>query len=254
MAENSDPHSHFQGKSALQHILEKKSEESGMEPHGEEPSSIPLTILEMVQLLSLSLLVLFATLQQLPLTSGELFLTFALFSFGFLIAFAGRKAWLSWSRLERLHRLLEQERYEIEHHRPQEREELKALYALKGFEGALLDQVADVLMANDERLLKVMLEEEMGLTLQKEQHPILICAGAILGALIVFVIFSIAFWLLPASYSIAVLLALAAISAGIHAKLLRNQITSAFIWNLAIAALSYSATYFATRFFLGNSS
>ena len=58
-----------------------------------------------------------------------------------------------------------EERFEIAHHRGQEKEELTELYALKGFKGELLDQVINVLMADDNRLLSVMLEEELGLEL-----------------------------------------------------------------------------------------
>ncbi len=84
----------------------------------------------------------------------------------------GRSAWLGWSRLERLHRILAQEKWEIEHNREQEREELGVLYAAKGFEGKLLEDVLDVLMADGDRLLKVMVEEELGLTLESQVHPL----------------------------------------------------------------------------------
>src|SRR6185295_12766345 len=80
--------------------------------------------------------------------------------------------------------VLEQERWEIEHHRQQERDELKELYRAKGFEGKLLEDVLDVLMADDDRLLKVMLEEEMGLQLAQLDHPMKQGLGAAFGALV----------------------------------------------------------------------
>ena len=91
---------------------------------------------------------------------------------------------LGWARLERLHRIVEEERYEIENHRQQEREELKELYRAKGFQGKLLDEVVDVLMADGERLLKVMVEEELGLSLQSQEHPLKQGAGSALGAFV----------------------------------------------------------------------
>ncbi|MEZ0152609.1 MAG: VIT1/CCC1 transporter family protein [Candidatus Reddybacter sp.] len=51
-----------------------------------------------------------------------------------------------------------------------EREEVKQIYALKGFEGDLLDQVVDVITADNERWIDTMLQEEHGMSLQ-DHHP-----------------------------------------------------------------------------------
>src|SRR5262249_44443752 len=106
-----------------------------------------------------------------------------IFSGAWLIWKTGRSAWLGWSRIERLHRIVAQEKWEIEHHRQQEREELGALYAAKGFEGKLLEDVLDVLMADNDRLLRVMVEEELGLSLHSQEHPLKQATGAFLGVL-----------------------------------------------------------------------
>ena len=95
----------------------------------------------------------------------------SLFSIGWLFWKLGRSSLLGWARLERLHRLIQQEQWEIEHHRAQEKEELTAMYHQKGLTGKLLEQVIEVLMADDNRLLRVMLEEELGLTLETYEHP-----------------------------------------------------------------------------------
>ena len=78
-------------------------------------------------------------------------------------------------------RLLEEEKWEIEHNRNQEKVELKVLYRAKGFEGKLLDDVVDVLMADDKRALHIMLKEELGMTLEAYEHPLKQSLGALLG-------------------------------------------------------------------------
>jgi VIT1/CCC1 family predicted Fe2+/Mn2+ transporter len=156
----------------------------------------------------------------------------------------GRSAWLGWSRLERLHRVIEQERYEIEHHRPQERDELIALYHAKGFEGKLLDEVVDVLMADQDRLLKVMLEEEMGLTLQAFEHPLKQSLGAAAGSFISLVVGMIAFFLSPSYGMLIASFLLLTASAALSAFYEKNRVIPAVIWNLSIGALSFGAAYF----------
>ena len=156
----------------------------------------------------------------------------------------GRSAWLGWARLERLHRVIEQEKYEIEHHRPQEREELIALYGAKGFEGKLLDDVVDVLMADQDRLLKVMLEEEMGLTLQAFEHPLKQSLGAAVGSCVSLIAGMISFLLSPSYGMLIASFLLLTASASVSALYEKNQVIPAVIWNLSIGALSFGAAYF----------
>jgi len=90
-------------------------------------------------------------------------------------------------RVRYLESELERERREIEEDPEHEREEVRALYAAKGFREPLLSQVTDVLCADDDRLLKVMMEEELGLFIQHMNHPLLVAvwnaAGAAAGTL-----------------------------------------------------------------------
>ncbi len=67
---------------------------------------------------------------------------------------------------------LDRERSEIQHHFEHEKEEVRALYAAKGFRPPLLDQIVDTLAADDDRLLKVMMEEELGLSMHHMSHPL----------------------------------------------------------------------------------
>ena len=76
------------------------------------------------------------------------------------------------SRLHSLERELQRERDEIRNNRDHEREEVRLLYAAKGFAEPLLTQVVDTLCADDDRLLKVMMHEELGLATEQLHHPV----------------------------------------------------------------------------------
>lgn len=82
----------------------------------------------------------------------------------------------------------ERERHEIRTDFDGEREEVVALYAAKGFREPLLSQVVDVLCADEDRLLKVMMEEELGLSMYHVNHPLVVgawnFAAALLGSMI----------------------------------------------------------------------
>jgi len=91
------------------------------------------------------------------------------------------------ARIEYYEAELQRERHEIQTTPEHERDEVRALYASKGFRPPLLEQIVDTLCADDDRLLKVMLEEELGLFLHHVNHPVLVGlwsgGGALAGAL-----------------------------------------------------------------------
>ncbi len=94
---------------------------------------------------------------------------------------------------------LDRERDEIRHHFEHEREEVRALYAAKGFREPLLTPIVDTLCADDDRLLKVMMEEELGLAVQHMNHPLLVgmwnAGGALLiGMILVFPLHVVSPW------------------------------------------------------------
>jgi VIT1/CCC1 family predicted Fe2+/Mn2+ transporter len=141
-----------------------------------------------------------------------------------------------------------QEKWEIEHNRPQEREELKALYSAKGFEGKLLDDVIDVLMADGDRLLRVMVEEELGLSLESHEHPLKQAIGAALGALIGCALCLLVFFIYP-PWGIVIGAALAMIlSAASAAQHEGNKLVPAIVWNLGIGAIAFGFAWFMTQF------
>jgi vacuolar iron transporter family protein len=140
--------------------------------------------------------------------------------------------------------VIEEERWEIEHHRQQEKEELTEMYLAKGLTGKLLEEVIEVLMADDNRLLRVMLEEELGLTLEVYEHPLKQAFGALLGTLVSAGLCLFGLWAFP-SYGLPVLVALSIITCTIiSAKLERNRAWNSIIWNLAIVGLIVGCIYF----------
>jgi hypothetical protein len=77
------------------------------------------------------------------------------------------------AQIEFLRREIERERDEITAHPEQERTEIEALYRLKGFRPPLLTQIVDHLTSDRRLLLRVMLEEELGLFSTRFRHPLL---------------------------------------------------------------------------------
>ena len=75
---------------------------------------------------------------------------------------------------------LNRERTEVHDNPVEEREELRAIYEAKGFSGQQLESIVDTLCSDEDRLLRVMMEEEMGIFFEQWNHPAII--GAIAGA------------------------------------------------------------------------
>lgn len=236
---------HFKGKEAISHVAEAqvKGIMASSEIHGTEiPGSISAATDAAREtgfvLLILTLLVSrFASFQQ-------VLVILCLFGFGWLIWKVGRSAWLGWARLERLHRILEQERWEIEHNRPQEREELKALYHAKGFDGPLLENVVDVLMADGDRLLKVMIEEELGLSLEIHEHPLKQATGAGIGTVLSLLLYIVCYGIWPFGGPYIAAFAILVLGAGIAASHEGNRLIPAIVWTIGIAMLAIGCTLF----------
>ncbi len=242
---------HFEGRAPLNHVKEKRKETLSlrMEGHGGPLLSHQAFFIDSMREIALLLLLFFAFFARVPFGKGSEWLLLLLFGSVWVLWRACRAGWLGWFTLERLHRTIEQERYEIEHSREEEALELAAIYRAKGFEGELLQKVIDVLMASPDRLLKVMLDEELGLVLEAYEHPLKLSFGAFLGAL-----FSLACLLIL--YFISGLLALFGafallfLSGALSARLERSSMLTAGIWNVAIGALVSGALYFLAGYLL----
>lgn len=233
-------HKHFQGQTTDQHLSEKKDLFSYLkESHIGELSGIQLNFSDSLRETTfvLTLFVLVSSFISISLP------VFLLFSLSLIIWRSAKTAWLGWSYIEKLHRIIEEERYEIEHHPDQEKEELITLYKHKGFEGPLLNQIVDHYMSDFDRLLRVMLEEEMGLSLSRLEHPLKQAFGAFLGALTASLPLFLALLFSPVAFYVLAALLLA-LSAFLPAYLQKNHITSALVWTLAIASLALGASFF----------
>lgn len=244
-------HAHFHGKEALGHVIEarQKGKTASAEIHGTELPGHYSAAADAAKETALILLVLWTLFREMGFPEHNVPWISLAFIIGWLFWKVGRSAILGWSRLERLHRVIEEERWEIEHHRPQEKEELKALYAAKGFSGKLLDEAVEVLMADDNRLLQVMLEEELGLSLESYEHPLKQAAGAFIGVAGAALVMSIGLFYLPSYGTMACAALIISLSAGTTAQLEKNKPLPSIVWNLAAAALAAGAAYFAAQLF-----
>lgn len=237
---------HFKGKSPVQHVVDAriKGKMASAEVHGTELPGHVSAAADAAKETALILLIFWALLG----SGAHWFML--IFISGWVVWKVGRSAILGWARLERLHRVIEEERFEIEHHRPQEKEELRALYAAKGFSGKLLDEAVEVLMADDNRLLQVMLEEELGLSLESYEHPLKQAAGAFVGVLGAALIMSFGLFALPFWGPALCAAVIIALSAGTTAQLEKNRPLPSIVWNLAIAALAAGIAYFLAQIIL----
>jgi vacuolar iron transporter family protein len=235
---------HFEGKTVVEHLkaARAKGAMAAAEIHGAEMPGHLSAFADAARDTGVVLVLLWILFPLQP----KLFLLFAA---GLFFWKVGRSALLGWARLERLHRVIEEERWEIEHHREQEKEELTEMYRAKGLTGKLLDEVITVLMADDNRLLRIMLEEELGLALEAYEHPLKQSFGAAIGVAVAAALFTAGYYFLPAGPLFATAITMVA-AALVAAKLERNRRIEAAIWNLSVAAFAIGATYFLKIFVL----
>ena len=243
-------HDHFEGKSAQDHLKEALLKGRRVQEHTHTPPlpthlfCMSESIKELMVLLFLSFTISFifpGAKIWLPTLSVTLTLFWALYK-GLTASLVG------FEKLGRMHKLVAEEKHEITHNRSQEREELTAMYKLKGFEEPLLTQVIDVLMSDDHQLLMVMLEEELGMQLESEEHPIKQGLFAFIGTFLAGSIASGAAYLL-APWGLPIVLALIFIGVSIFSSKIQSATKiQNVIWYIAIATLSLSLSYLVTSF------
>ncbi len=244
--------SHFKGLSVFEHLKEarKKGHLASSEPHGIEAMGHLIggaDAAREVAIVALLLLILFLNLP-ISLTTSYSILSF--FLLGLFFWKVGRSASLGWSRLERINKLVEDEKEEIETNRSEEKAELTEIYAAKGFSEPLLSKVIDVLMADDNKLLGIMLEEELGVSLESNEHPLKQALGTAIGFLLAAgaIFASILLFKLKGIFVAAPLIIM--ISSAFMAKVEKIRILHQTIWNLSITFLAGAGTYFLCQFFV----
>lgn len=185
----------------------------------------------------------------LSLNLSHFFIIFYSFSFSFFLWKISQKSMLSWNRLNKLHKIIEEEKYSIEHKKDQEKKELEMIYKAKGFEKDLLKEIVNVIMADENRLLQVMIEEEMGLVFRKYEHPLKVGIFAGLGVICGFIPLRLAligknleFYLIGAFLII--------INSFFYAKEEKKNISFAIVWDVAILAFITSFTFFLIKVLL----
>ena len=238
--------SHFDSKEAIAHVVEKQvlGIMAAQEVHGTEIPGHLSAAFDSAKETALTLCLVFVLLSHYQMATLEMVTFILLFFLAVVVWKTGRSASLGWTRLERLHRVISEEKWEIEHHRSQEREELKALYEAKGFHGKLLDDVVDVLMADGDRLLKVMVEEELGLSLERQQHPLKQAFGAFLGSFSAGLVVALSFFISKESGVFIGTLLVIAFSSAFAARYEQNNMVRAVTWNIGIALVSVATAYF----------
>lgn len=246
-----DKRSHFKGKNVVEHLKEarKKGNLATRESHGLEPMGHLMGGSDSAKEVSMVSFVVWIVSNGLSLQSDHTFLLLGLLMFAFLIWKTGRAAILGWSRLERVNKLVEDERNEILHNREEEKKELTEMYRAKGFSPPLLEKVIDVLMADDNKLLGVMLEEELGVSLEIYEHPLKEALGAGIGVLIASVSMTIGLIISPHVFPFFVL-GNVIIASYVMAKIERIQALHNIVWNAALLFLVSGMVYFLTLFLI----
>ncbi len=243
--------SHFKGKDPLQHIAQVQAEGRmiSSEIHGAETSGMIFAFQDASRDIAMAFLILVTSFSFLELAKEQALALIGVFCLAYAIWKFARSTLLSWSRMQRLHRVVQEEKFEIENNRGEERQELLALYQAKGFQGKLLDDVVDVLMADSDRLLRVMLEEEMGFRLEENEHPLVTGFFAGLGAIVTGILCAISYAYFQIQGSIFMVLLILAISSYVSSTIEHNRRIPNIVWNVSIGILCYALAHYAIQFF-----
>ncbi len=241
--------SHFGTKSVLEHLkaARAKGKKATEAHHALETPGHLIGGADAAREIALIIMVVSILFHELsiPLTKGMILLSMIMFAF--ILWRSGRGALLGWNRLERLNKLIGDEKYEIQHNREEEKAELTEMYKAKGFSDPLLSKVIDVLMADDNKLLGVMLEEELGVSLESYEHPLKQAFGTGIGVLLASCALLSSYAINPfwgpviASYGVIFL------ASGVMARIEKIRMMNAIVWNLSLAFMTSMATYFLAK-------
>ncbi|MBI5273458.1 MAG: VIT1/CCC1 transporter family protein [Chlamydiales bacterium] len=240
---------HFKGRSAALHLKEarQKGFNATEAAHGLEAPGHIIAGADSAKQTAIIALLFWIVFTGCEYSLKQRTLMLGLAFFGWIIWKVCRSAMIGWSRLEKLHRVILEERNEIETNREQEKIELKEMYKAKGLQGKLLDDVVEVLMADDNRLLNVMLEEELGLNLASYEHPLKQAFGAFLGIISASVVILLLAFFLQTIGMIIAAITISLISSWMIANTEKNNKLHMIVWDLAVLFTSLLATFFLTK-------
>lgn len=240
---------HFKGRSALEHLKEarKKARRETDATHGLEAPGHLIAGADSAKVTAVIALLFWIVFEGCNFSFAQRATMMSLAFVGWLIWKVCRSAIYGWSRLEKLHRVIDEERKEIETNREQEKEELTEMYKAKGFTGKLLEDVIDVLMADDNRLLNVMLEEELGLSLESYEHPLKQALGAGIGTLSASIFIMIGTLAFGTIGIICATIIVTALSSFTIATIERNNRLPIIVWDISSLAVAILVTYFITN-------
>jgi VIT1/CCC1 family predicted Fe2+/Mn2+ transporter len=143
---------------------------------------------------------------------------------------------------------LEREKAEIRNNFNEECDEIRALYAAKGFSEPLLGQIVDTLASDEDMLLKVMMEEELGLAMYHMNHPLVVglwnfgaalAAGLVLALPVSFISRESAYWWMPIGGTV-LLMTLSIIAS----RATRRSIVEFFAVGMITAVVTGGVVYF----------
>lgn len=182
------------------------------------------------------------------ISQQKLFMMLGIYIVGIFFWKVGRSFHMARCRLERIDSLVAEEKHEIEHNREEEREELTEMYRAKGFSEPLLTKIIDVLMADDNKLLAVMLEEELGVHTNAYVHPLKQAFGAGVGVLITAISLPIGLAISKNFGLFITTFVINAFGSYLMAKIEKIPALETTVKGLSLTFLATFATYFFTQF------
>ncbi len=242
--------SHFGAKSVLEHLKEAraKGQKATEAHHSLEAPGHLIGGADAARETALIVMVVSILLNRLSPDFHQSTLLLSMLMFALILWKSGRSALLGWNRLERINKLISDEKMEIQNNREEEKEELTEMYRAKGFSPPLLDKVIDVLMADDNKLLGVMLEEELGVSLESYEHPLKQAVGSGVGVFLASCVLSAGI-AINADYGVIVAAYIVIFCAsGVMAKIENIRLINALVWNISLTFMASMGTYFFAKF------
>ncbi len=244
--------SHFEKLSVVEHL--KKAREKGSRAisdfHAIEAPGHISAGADSAKDAAVSTLLIQMIAHTLAIAQAKIFILLSVYLLGILFWKVGRSAHLGWAKLERINKAVTEEKYEIEHNREEEREEITQMYEAKGLREPLLSKIIDVLMADDNKLLGIMLEEELGIPMEAYVHPLKQALGAGVGVLITAASIPLGLAISPSFGLFITTFCITGVASICLAKMEKLEILEYTIKALSITFLATFATYFFTKFLI----